>query len=291
MAVCAAASRCHVAGKGITSFGTKFSQAKVLELASSSVLLIDAGASLHVASGVLITPHVLLCASHSLSGATAKLQGQLLFECDAKTAPGVKPSGSPSSCTPLTTGAHMNIGRVIEDGKDDGLDYALCAVTWIGSQITLPRKVTLPKPDYYYGGALLATGHPVTSYKGAPTQASAGALIAAAAHGPHPNPSGPAYSASKEYTYATFNTIDGMSGGGVFNEKGHLVGIVTGYRHTATGNEYGFLNLGLVAGKTVTHGGVTTPASARLKQWLGGGPPLLASDPQPAAGVTFNPPL
>src|SRR5215471_1655969 len=249
MSVCSIGARCHVGGKGITTFGRKFTQAKALELASSCVLIIDVGASppLQVASGVLIAPNVVLCANHSLSGATANLQGQLFFECDAKTAPGLPPPRPPPPCTLLSTATQMKFGNVLETGSSFGLDYALVAISWLSSTVTFPRQVTLPKPDYYYGGELLGIGHPVSSYKAEPTQATAGNVIAGAAQGPHHDPVSPAEADAKEYTYTNISFTDGMSGGGVFNENGRLVGIIEGMRKF--GKENSFLNIGLVASK------------------------------------------
>jgi Trypsin-like peptidase domain len=305
MAACSIGSRCHVAGVGIPRFGSKFPSATVLRLASSSVLLIDTDGPKHVASGVLISRNVVLCAAHSVAGASTKLEILLFFECDEKTAPGFSPSGTaphaaitppaspPPPCTPLATVAQAKAGKVIESGDALGLDYALVAIEWTSKKVKFPRQMHFPTPDYFYGDELLAVGHPVVGYKGEPTQAAAGKHIGTAAHGPHPKPKTPEQKGSKEYTYANFRITDGMSGGGVFNEKGNIVGIITGARPGPTRDnpyEYGFLNLGLVVGKTVA-GPPAGPASARLTQWMGGGSPLLPGDPQPAGDVSFTPSL
>jgi len=299
MSVCVNAVKCHVAGKGITTWGTKFAQAKVLELASSSVVLVEGTTSRSVASGVLIAPNVLLCAAHSIGDELGpNMRGQLLFECDASTAPGVPPRKrsaldpdppAPPPCTKLTAAPHMKLTTVLEDGSSYGLDYALVAITWLDSKVKLPRKVTLPKPDYSYGGELLAIGHQIdmSTKVAEATQASVGKHLAAGDHGPHPDPKTPAHKSAKEYTYTDIYTTFGMSGGGVFNEQGNLVGIVSGFKQ----GKFAFLNLGLAAGKTASIGGVTKPVSERLKNWMGGGQPRLSGDPQLAAGVTFTPAL
>lgn len=303
MAVCSIYSRCHVAGVGIPRFGSKFSSVTVLQLASSSVLLIDKGGT-HIASGLLIAPNVVLCAAHSIGSASGKLELLLFFECDAKTAPGFTPSGQGSSpfsapkspappCTPLATVAQARELKTLETGNVHGLDYALLAIEWPQSPVNFPRAVHLPRLDYFYGGELLSVGHPVSGGKGEPTQATAGTHLATVQHGPHPNPQSSAERGAKEYTYTNCQTALGMSGGGVFNEKGNLVGIVTGRRPASGGGsliEYAFLNLGLVVGKTVA-GPPAGPVSERLKRWMGGGLPLLSSDPQPSTSIVFNPPL
>jgi hypothetical protein len=309
MSVCGMGARCHVQGKGITKFGHKFTQAKVMELASSCVVLIDTSTSDHVATGVLIAQNVIICAVHSLSGVAMKnLEALLLFECDSKTAPGFTPVTDPLAppppppppCSPLTTTPQIKIDSELENGRRFGLDYALLAISWKQSKVKFPRTVTLPYIDvhnpvpnlnYMYGGELVAIGHPIVSKKAEPTQAAVGKHIGAAAHGPHPNPKDSTESSAKEYTYADFYTTDGMSGGGVFNEAGRLVGIITGWRRTGGKQEFGFLNLGLVVGKIVTSGGAAQPASARLKKWMGSGSPLLDTDPKLPASVTFDPPL
>jgi hypothetical protein len=90
------------------------------------------------------------------------------------------------------------------------------------------------------------------------------------------------YSDSKEYSYANFHARDGVSGGGVFNESGQIVGALSRGRKSM--KEIGFLNLWFTADRMVyvdAGSNPAYPASARLRRWFGGGSPLLSGDPEP----------
>jgi Trypsin-like peptidase domain len=308
---CPIRKRCH-ARSAVERFGTKFSSQMVVRLASSSALLIqqartpgvkqesdpllgepeaeDTSVTTHPGSGTLIWPNVVLCAAHTVQTVFLRdLQFLFLFECDARTAPGA--GEAYTSCEKLETTAQATPIKVLETGYDDGLDYALIAIRWIdlivsvgflpaSSRGGVERRVVIPRPSFETRGELLAVGHPIP---GEPTQAAAGKLISNGQA--HPEPAFVPGQASREYGYANFETYYGMSGGGVFNEAGDIVGVVIGdtladfqkkkKKDKKKFEEQGlaFLNLGLAAraGKS----------AKRIRQWLGSGPPLLSGDPKP----------
>ncbi len=227
----------------------------------------------------------------------------LFYECNAKTSPAA--GATYGACTPLETTPQARVDKELENGNMMGLDYALIAIDWIGGttlpgpsgtparRIKFPRAVSRARPAYDYGGELVAIGHPADrALQGEPTQAAAGTLLSSG----EPHPMGKsgfvAGGKSKEYSHVDIKFRDGASGGGIYNEEGHIIGIVTG-GHTVDGVwTNSFLNLSLVAGKIVKDSAGSHPASTRIRQWFrGGGSPLLPGDPQPSPSVSFDPPL
>ena len=92
------------------------------------------------------------------------------------------------------------------------------------------------------------------------------------------------------YAAAGFHTYFGASGGGVFNERGELVGILKGdfgnREHVPKEllGKYAFLHLSAAAqaiGDQVKAGKAKSndEKGERLRQWMGGGAPLLKGDP------------
>src|SRR5947209_4131305 len=118
--VCALGQVCHVNGKGLKTFGTKFPVATVVKLASSSIQLTD-NSGTRVASGVLIAPEVALFASHSV-GSIGKINILMDFECSSTTAPpgmrfqhrNVWPS-----CTSLATASQAVDLKTLESSPPD----------------------------------------------------------------------------------------------------------------------------------------------------------------------------
>jgi hypothetical protein len=288
--VCHIGNRCHVSGKGIKTFGTKFSQKKVVELASSSVQLVGKHAVTskvtRLASGVLIAPEVVLCDLHSLTsfkaGGTEIL---MFFECDAKTAPPgaffqyVRTKRSWPSCTELDRKPQAVEVKTLEVGKVDTVDYALLLIKWNdinAGVVTLPRIPVMPNPGQEFSSEMLLIGHPQDSQdQGEPTQACAFRLLRE--RGPNPT-TGDGVS----YGYGEFNFTkgEGFSGGGVFNDKGQLVGLLKGSPGDTLrdkgilANHFAFLNLHLAAQRTEND-----PTRGRLALWFKTGNPLKPSDP------------
>ena len=313
MAKCVVGQSCHCNNASITTFGSKFTPAKVKELASSSVQLVTVKDSVQqrFASGTLISPSVVLCADHSLNGLQAKdIEILVFYECDAKTAPpppAINPTKNPmapppkgqstttgvTSCTSLATVPQGKVVKVLEHGDPDGLDYALLAIEWKSATesdggvkiVKLPRIPTLPKPGITMSTELLMIGHPLSTDsknpQGEPTQVSPGTLTKQG--GPNPlNLLGNAY------TYATFFPRTGFSGGGVFNDKGELVGVFKGSRQIKDekSGAYGpcFLDLGRAkdnaATRTIAGQTRTRPTCERLRRWFADALPLLDGDPK-----------
>jgi len=290
-AVCDRGMRCHVHGKGLKRFGTKFSQARVADLASSSVQLIstdETGANVKLASGTLIHPNVVLCAAHSIASAGSKIEILMYFECNAKTAPpgAARQYGSNfgkwTTCTREATKPQAEEVKTLEKGNSGGLDYALLSIRWKKMQkvdstnvVELPRIPTLPRPSATLSEELLVAGHywtPGKAKSGEPTQASAGELLRA--DGPNPQSS-----KGQDYAYADFAAREGLSGGGVFNESGRIVGVLKGagkvkFNHRGREVELKkpcFLNLSRVP----VHDGDTP---SRISTWLSTGIVLRRGD-------------
>ena len=276
--MCASPWSCNVMARSLRRFGDTFPASLVRRLASSSVQFVIRGDSepkSFVASGTLIWPDVVLCAAHSLGGTpSTNLDALFFYEHDGATATKLGSGGNITAKLP-----QAKVKAEVENGGKFGLDYALLVIEWSDWAISLPRAVELPHPSYACGSELLAIGHP----GGAPTRAAAGKLmrsgfslsLGAGASDP----------GRGEFSSASFKTDFGMSGGGVFNNDGGLVGVIKGdnFAPGATAdrnpNENTFLNLGLAAGKM---------GKSRLRTWLEGGSPLLGGDPRSPRGA---PPL
>ncbi|MGD2064366.1 MAG: trypsin-like peptidase domain-containing protein [Nitrospirota bacterium] len=292
--VCRIGRRCHVNGKGLKKFGTKFPQPTVRDLASSSVQLIAGGKRL--ASGTLIDPTIVLCAAHTLQTISLRdLEILMCFECSAKTAPPGEFNQYPNKaswtkCSRLATTAQAKVVHELESGGSGDLDYALVAIEWKNaveledtdvSAVKLPRIPEIPQPSRTFTSELLLVGHPHDSQaQGEPTQASAGKLTRQ--RGPHPETlTGDAYG------YATFGATFGFSGGGVFNSRGQIIGVLKGSRlpHARTGvGGMAFLDLGRVAD-------LTDPSQdqrrGRITRWFQGLPIRKRDDP-PGQRIVFR---
>jgi len=288
-AVCAIGQRCHVAGKGLTRFGAKFTRDKVLEIASSSVLLIDhppGGSRTPAGSGTLISDNVVLCAAHSLASMGSHVEVLLFYECD----PGTAPPGSifqynmrdPASvaawrsCRKLRSKPQGRMLKVLEQGHPDGLDYALLSIEWTAlvpdpkaDLVEMPRHPVAAPASRAFTREVLAIGHPIvtighpppqTMADVEPTQATAGMLL---------QQFGPNFNTGRgtDYGYASFSTQFGMSGGGVFNDAGRIIGVTKG---VAPGKGNCFLNLARAADALPT---------SRLANWVNQGGVLKPGDP------------
>lgn len=294
-AECKLHQRCHINGKGLTRFGSKFPQKTVASAASSSVVLvIDDDGVKRPASGTLIWPNVVLCAAHSLAKYSkaeivSKVQIMVGYEYKSGTAPAgdysqySKQTSDWEQGTLLATQPQAKVVSVLEIGDGGDIDYALLAIEWTNTTkgwgehiVTLPRNVDIPKPGTSMSAELLVVGHPWgANFMGQATQASVGTLVAQMA--PHPETQ-----AGTEYGYASFTALSGFSGGGVFNDKGQLVGVLHGARYVKSKPNQPtgpcFLDLGraaLVLSKTSK----TSHKTDRIPQWLAGNGPLLSGDP------------
>lgn len=290
--VCAPGRRCHVAGKGLTRFGTKFTRDKVLEIASSSVLLIDhpRGQSPQpFGSGTLISQDVVLCAAHSLSLVGSNVEILLFYECGPQgSPPGSRDqygldSASVSawrSCTKLRTKPQGRMLKVLEEGHPDRLDYALLLMEWTDLvpgpatyNVRVPRDPIAKAPSRTLTRELLVVGHPIppplTMGNAEPTQASAGILLKQEA---------PNFMTGwgSHYSYAGFSTASGMSGAGVFNDAGHIVGVFKGIK---AGEGASFLNLGSAAD--------ALRSDSALRQWVREGSLLRPNDPVPDIQISW----
>jgi len=298
--VCRLGQRCHVNGRGLTTFGTKFPLATVQRLASCSIQLVNSNflnpgqPDLRVASGVLIAPEVALFAAHSVSqGFSAQgIRVLMDFECDTATAPpGMRSQYSAAwpTCTSLATASQAVEVKTLEIDSSVGLDYAMVLIKWnsasASNQVKLPRIPIMPKPGFFFSNELLLIGHPDDSSKqGEPTQACAFKLVQA--KGPNPQNVTDANNPDT-YGYGEFGFAagDGFSGGGVFNELGELIGLLKGNGVGVPGmnaNNFAFLNLGLAAGKTMND-----PRRGRLIKWFSSGDPLKPGDSTSTTPVTF----
>jgi len=292
--VCQLGQRCHVNGKGLTTFGTKFPIATVQTLASCSIQLCtpstSGGADTRVASGVLITSQVALFAAHSVSSGISTIKVLMDFECNKATAPpGMRfqyQSGGWPACTSLATVTQAVEVKTLEISDSNEFDYAMVLIKWnsvSGSNtVSLPRVPTLPKPSFNFSNEMLLIGHPDdSSNQGEPTQAVAFKVVKV--RGPNPN-------TNKDdcfgYGEFQFTQGTGFSGGPVYNDSGGLVGLLKGSSGgTIPGlrpQDFAFLNLGLCAGKTSND-----PRRGRLSQWFSTGNPLKPGDGGAATPPTF----
>ncbi len=295
--LCKLGERCHVNGKGLKTFGTKFPIAAVQKAASCSIALVADDVTRNVkdariASGVLITPEVALFAAHSMQG-LAKISILMDFECDAATAPAGMHSQHRNqwpACTSSATVAQGVEVKALEIGATDEFDYVMLLIKWNSpSPVKLPRIPVFPKmafvpkpPD-----ELLLVGHPddATTKQGEPTQACAFKLVESIG----PNPSNIGNKLTDDvYGFGEFNFTrgEGFSGGGVFNQQGELVGLLKGNGvgvPKMTANNFAFLNLGACSGKMMND-----PKRGRLFQWLSTGNPLKPGDGGAATPPTFT---
>lgn len=286
--VCPIGKRCHVSGKGISKFGSKFPKAMIRELASSSVQLVTRDESKRIASGTLIWPTVVLCAAHSVENLHIDdIEILMFFECDERSAPsGVRKDNNVQPCSPLASDAQARVARILETGGADDLDYALLAIEWKRAReqhgahvVDLPRIVTIPRPSHRLSKELVLIGHP----EGQPTQAAVGYLVRQAGPNPHTL-------RGTEYSYATFAATPGFSGGGVFNDRGEIVGVLRGPRRYDPNTGVGgmaFLDLGRSAQLIrLAKYGFMRPCE-RIWSWLADQSPLKAGDPRKR--IVFRP--
>jgi hypothetical protein len=292
--VCDIGRRCHVAGKNLTRFGSAFTRAAISELASSSVLLIDnspVDPQRPMASGTLIADTVVLCAAHSLQTSSVKDIRVLLFhEAGAATAPagnrGQYPRDNPSAWragTSLRSKPQGKVVQVLEQGDPLGLDYALLAIEWTelaadpgGNFVEVPRFPVSKPGSRIFSREVVLIGHPIEVVGHPPPQVMSDVETAQASAGIVTNQLGPNPQTNQgsSYSYAGFAGEFGMSGGGVFNASGNIIGVLKGFN---PGLGVCFLNLGEAAN--------ALPQS-RLAQWLDQGNVFKQGDPhQP---VTFN---
>ena len=260
------------------TWGKTIPQKVVSDAAATSVQLITGGN--RVASGTLVWTNVVLCAHHTIANQKATaLQVLLGYEYSAATAPGghadeysKKPADFLAG-TPLATTPQARVVEVLED--QIGLDFAFLRIEWTTittrasglRTVSLPRRPDFPVPSnkVKQNDEVVVVGHPWTDgvSMGEVTQASAG--IVTKADGPFPGTT-----SGIEFTYSTIIGRTGFSGAGVFNKDGHIVGV---YKGSDPGLGVAFLNLGLAAASYDV--AAKRPTSNRLRQWLGGGRPLM----------------
>ena len=161
----------------------------------------------------------------------SKIKVLVDFECDKATAPpGMRfqhPSGWPS-CTALATAAQAVEIKTLESSQSDEFDYAIVLIKWnsvsAANTVQLPRTPVLPKPSFIFTDEMLLIGHPDDS-KGQGEETQGCAFKVVKTNGPNPqNGQGDAFG----YGDFGFSRGDGFSGGGVFNDKGELVGLLKG---------------------------------------------------------------
>ncbi len=300
VSVCRLGEHCHVNGKGLKTFGTKFPLATVQRLASCCIQLTGENfydptkPDLRVASGVLIAPEVALFAAHSVSQSfkAGGLKVLMDFECNAATAPPGMRSQYTSAwpaCTELATAAQAVEVKTLEVGSKIDLDYAMVLIKWnsvsSSNQVKLPRIPVMPKHGFVFSKELLMIGHHDDSKnQGEPTQACAFKLVKD--KGPNPvNQTDPNTADTYGYGELGFSAVFGFSGGGVFNEQGELIGLVKGDSVGVAGVpriNIVFLNLGLAAGKTMND-----PRRGRLLQWINTGNPLKPGDGGSSPPIRF----
>jgi len=260
--VCLNGRRCHISGKGLTRFGTKFPSAMVRQIASSSVLLIDhppGQPRTPVASGTLISRNVVLCAAHSIPSLSSNVEILMFYECNKKTAPpgfsdqyDMKNPASASAwrgCTKLRTAPQAKMVKVLEQGSPDGLDYALLSIEWTALKpdpkaniVEMPRYPVAAPPSRTFTHEVLVVGHPIVLVGHSGTQTMADVEPTEASAGPLFQQFGPncITNRGQDYGYAGFVSQFGMSGGGVFNKAGQIIGVLKGRK---TGSGECFLNL------------------------------------------------
>jgi len=285
---CPISRRCHVGGKGINDFASKFSRAKILELATSSVALMvqeDGKSGLtFVASGTLIGENVVLCAAHSVANQSDKdIQILLFLECNAKTSPpGHRSQYDKTSlpdwqnCNKLRTKPQAKVIKALERGDSVNLDFVLFAIEWTEFKpsdavaglkiVEVPRQIHFPPPSGVPTKHTVLIAHP----QGEGTQASVGAHIKV--FGPNP-----ITQSGTDYGYATFEATTGSSGGGVFNESGEIIGVLKGTMPGQPG--VAFLNLDQAQRKNL-QSAPQLAENPHLRHWFDVGDPLLPGDPK-----------
>jgi hypothetical protein len=296
--VCSLGQRCHVNGKGLTRFGTKFPLAMVQRLASCCIQLTSpnfmnpGNPDLRVASGVLIAPEVALFAGHSLTQGMAVGQAKMIldYECDTATAPpGMRYQYYPGAwpaCTSLATVAQAVEVKTLEFSDKTEYDYGMLLIKWssvsASNTVHLPRVPVFPKLSPSHSDEMILIGHPDdSSGQGEPSQACAFKLVKQ--RGPNPyNNQGDWFS----YGDFGFSVATGFSGGGVFNDAGDLVGLMSGTPGNIIAglnpNNLAFNYLALVAGRTMND-----PRRGRLLLWQTKGDPLKPGDGGSVPPPTF----
>lgn len=165
-------------------------------------------------------------------------------------------------------------------------------------KLSIPRSLTIPAPGSELTSELLLIGHPYSRHAGEvalcqPTQASVGTVLAKEIPDPTaPSPTG----RPRNFSASNFDTYYGASGGGIFNLRGELVGILKGIIGKDGSKIEGkivFLNLfatGTAIFNLFKAGKLDEKQTGkRLRQWLSKGPPRLQGDPD--ANITFEPSL
>lgn len=261
---CPLGHRCHVEGKGIVKFGTRFKTSQVKHAADHAVVLANADGS-RIASGTLIDvgqggstgdgflltagepilAGVVLCAYHSLQTLSASVSVFLPYRLKAPKAPGsswelVGDAAKWVPSAPDGTYIRGRMTKVLEQG-DAAVDYALVYVEF--GCLFVPARRSRPL-GRTLSDELLLVAHPWhTTYDCEPTQASAGEkLIERAKFLPE--------HATDYYAYARLSAKDGSSGGGVYNTSMELVGVLKGASPQISSGT-AFLNLGAVVNAKV----------------------------------------
>lgn len=250
---CPLGQRCHVEGKGIVRFGTRFKAGLVRRVANDAVVLVNADGQ-RIASGTLIDAGqgssqmtselvpsgVVLCARHSLQMMSANISVFVPYRLNTPNAPGSswERVNVPTAWVPSTPVAinyiRGNVTKLLEQGKDE-YDYALLLVEF--GSLSVPQR-PFKRLGRSLSDELLLIGHPWhTTYDCEPTQASAGAKIAERAKFQPEH-------ATDFYAYAWLSAKRGSSGGGVYNTSMELVGVLKGNSPQSSGTA--FLNVGAV---------------------------------------------
>jgi len=292
-AICKVGRRCHTNAKAMTTWGSDFPAAMVKQISSSSGLLIVG--STRMASGTLIWSNVLLAAGHSFKGIEpTSVEVMFGYQLPAGTAPNgdVDDNSGGSPWRPLprwTAGAptvtpQAKVAEILEHDLD--LDIVFARLEWkdvvVRSSgvriVALPRPPVIPRPGLLNGKQIAAVGHPWdTSIQAEPTQVMASAVRYA--NGPHH-----LAASGAGFTYYEGEWRGGWSGGGVFNTRGEVIGVALGGRgpESGPGRKPYFgtacANLGAAA-SAMKRGQVRfEPSYPRIRQWLGGGSPLMQGE-------------
>lgn len=290
--VCKVSTRCHALGRGIATWGSDFPAAMVKQISSSSVVLVIGGNRL--ASGTLIWSNVVLAAGHSFQKIEATSVEVLIgYEIPARVALNgdVDEHSVGNPLVPLprwTKGAPTDItpqAKVVQVLQHIMYyDLMFVRIEWNDvvqrasglRAVALPRAPIIPRPGRLNGKQIAVVGHPWdTSTQAEPTQVLASPVTLA--DGPDPM----AIEPGSGFSYYSGEFHGGFSGGGAFNSRGELVGVIKGgrgYNSARLPQGSAFANLATAAAdlKRVMPFG---PAYPRLRQWLGGGPPLMDGEP------------